>query len=184
MPAELPGRRTARPRAAPRRRATPPVRRRPRVSRPAGAGSGSVVVTQAVHPVATVAELVGGGVAERRVGAVHLAGAGRQGRQVLGAGQRPRVADTKARRLRRRDGARGRRVLECLELALDEAAQAGAVVALEGAQRLDGALQLLPAARDLLGDLGDLHPRLLLGDAGARLGRLDALLVAGLQPLG
>src|SRR5574341_1617129 len=145
---------------------------------------GSVVVAQPVHPVATVAELVGGGVAERRVGAVHLAGAGRQRRQVFGAGQRARVAGTQAGRLRRRDRAGGRRVFERLELAFDKAAQAGAVVAFEGPQRLDGALQLLPAASDLLGDLGDLHPRLLLGDAGARLGRLDALLVAGLQALG
>src|SRR4029453_14064698 len=103
----------------------------------------SVVVTQPVDPVAAVvAELVGGRVTQRRVGA--LARPGRQGGQVVGARQGPGVA-AEARGLRRGHGPGRGRVLERLELALDEAAEPGAVVALERTQGLDRASPLLGA---------------------------------------
>src|SRR4029450_1400804 len=109
--------------------------------------------------------------------------AGRQVGQVLAARERAGVVAGHPRRRVRGDRTGRRRVLQRLELALDKAAEPGAVVALEGTQRLDGALQLLAAPRHLLSGLGDLHARLLLRDASARLGGLDALLVAGLQAL-
>src|SRR5215217_4092098 len=161
-----------------------PARRRPPGT--PGTATGpfypSVVVAEPVDPVAAVlAELVRAGVAQGRVAG--LARPGGQRRQVVGTRQGPRVAAETGRLGRGHGPGRGR-VLERLELALDEPAEPGAVVALERPQGLDRALELLAAPGHLLGRLGDLHPGLLLGHAGAGLGRLDPLLVAGLQPLG
>ena len=69
--------------------------------------------------------------------------------------------------LRRGHGPGRGRVLKRLELALDEAAEPGAVVALERPRGLDQLSSSCRRRATCSGRLGDLHPGLLLGHAGA-----------------